>query len=52
MRDLSDLEKNALKFWPTELAEQEKKSSIIPRLIETQDKFISLLNISDANPVA
>ncbi len=50
MRDLTDLENNALKFWPTELAEQEKNTSIIPRLIETQDKFISLLNISDASP--
>lgn len=52
MRDLTDLENNALKFWPTELAEQEKDSSIIPKLIETQDKFISLLNISDASPMA
>lgn len=52
MRDLVDLENNAYKFWPTELAEQEKNSSIIPKLIETQDKFISLLNISDASPIA
>lgn len=50
MRDIQDLENRALKFWPVEIAEMEKDSSIIPRLIETQDKFISLLNISDANP--
>lgn len=50
MRDIQDLENRALKFWPVEIAEIEKDSSIIPRLIETQDKFISLLNISDANP--
>lgn len=50
MRNIEDLENNALKFWPSELAEQEQNSSIIPRLIETQDKFISLLNISDASP--
>jgi hypothetical protein len=52
MRNISDLEKNALKFWPKEIAEQERNSSIIPKLIETQDKFISLLNIADANPFA
>lgn len=50
MRNITDLENNALKFWPSKLAEQEQDLSIIPRLIETQDKFISLLNISDASP--
>lgn len=50
MRDIQDLENQALKFWPQEILAQEKNSSIIPKLIETQDKFISLLNISDANP--
>ena len=50
MRDIQDIENNALKFWPSEIAGKEKNSSIIPKLIETQDKFISLLNISDANP--
>ena len=52
MRNITDLENNALKFWPSKLAEQEQNLSIIPRLIETQDKFISLLNISDASPTA
>jgi len=50
MRDIKDLENNALKFWPQELSDKEKNASIIPKLIDTQDKFISLLNISDANP--
>lgn len=50
MRDIQDLENKALKFWPPEISEKEKDSSIIPKLIETQDKFISLLNISDINP--
>ena len=49
MRKMSFIN-NALKFWPSELAEQVQSSSIIPKLIETQDKFISLLNISDASP--
>ena len=50
MRSIENLEQNAIKFWPAEIAVQEKDISIIPKLIETQDKFISLLNISDANP--
>ncbi len=50
MRDIQDLENKALKFWPQDISDTEKNSSIIPKLIETQDKFISLLNISDANP--
>lgn len=50
MRDLNDLANNAYKFWPTNIAKIEKDSSIIPFLIETQDKFISLLNIADSHP--
>ena len=50
MREIQDLENKALKFWPQDISDKEKNSSIIPKLIETQDKFISLLNISDANP--
>ncbi|HPA56068.1 MAG TPA: restriction endonuclease [bacterium] len=50
--DIKELEKNALKFWPDGIAEMERNSSIIPKLIETQDKFISLLNIADAEPYA
>lgn len=51
-RKLSDLEANALKFWPDKIAELERNSSIIPMLIETQDKFISLLNIANSDPFA
>jgi len=52
IRNLDDLEANALKFWPPKIAETERNASIIPKLIETQDKFISLLNIADAEPFA
>lgn len=52
IRKLDDLEANALKFWPPQIAETERNSSIIPKLIETQDKFISLLNIANADPFA
>lgn len=52
MPGYENLEKRGLKFWPLELSEKEKEASIIPKLIESQDKFISLLNISDADPAA
>jgi len=51
-RSYSDLKSQAVNFWPLELAEQEKNASIIPRLIETQDKFISLLHVADSHPHA
>jgi len=52
IRRLNDLEAHALKFWPEKISELERNSSIIPRLIETQDKFISLLNIANSDPFA
>jgi hypothetical protein len=51
-RNLNDLELNAYKFWPPKIVELERNSSIIPKLIETQDKFISLLNIANSEPFA
>ena len=52
MRNLSDLEKNALRHWPTEIIQEEKDLSIIPKLINSQDKFISILNVADSTPFA
>lgn len=51
-KNLDDLEANALNFWFPEVTEKERDVSIIPKLIETQDKFISLLNIANAEPFA
>jgi hypothetical protein len=47
-----ELKSQAVNFWPLELAEKEKDASIIPRLIETQEKFISLLHVADSSPHA
>ena len=52
MEAYETLQQNALNFWPIELSKKEKKASIIPKLINSQDKFISLLNIADASPFA
>lgn len=44
-----ELEKVASKFWPLELSEKEAELSIIPILIETQDKFISILSVGTSS---
>lgn len=51
-RDTQDLEARAAKFWPSVLAEREQTTSIIPKLIQTQEKFIGVLYVADASPVA
>lgn len=51
-RTPSELRQSAVMFWPRELMQREAAASIIPLLIETQDKFISLLDVSDAAPDA
>lgn len=49
---VEDLRKNACLFWPSSLAARERETSIIPRLIETQEKFIGVLYVADAGPAA
>jgi hypothetical protein len=50
MRNLADLANNAYKFWPENIARLEREISIIPQLLDTQEKFMSLLKIADADP--
>jgi hypothetical protein len=52
MANPEDLYDVAVRFWPTELIEREARSSVIPRLLETQDRFISLLDVADSSPDA
>lgn len=51
-RSVDDLELHAAKFWPTVLARQEQSSSIIPKLLESQERFIGILYVADASPTA
>ena len=51
-RSLDDLEANAVKFWPNSIAVQSQKISVIPRLIESQEKFIGILYVADSLPDA
>jgi len=50
LRTNDDLKANAVLFWPADLVRTEEKSSVIPLLIRTQDKFISLLHVADQSP--
>jgi hypothetical protein len=47
-----DLRKRAALFWPAELTKREATNSILPLLLKSQDKFISLLTVADASPTA
>mgnify|MGYP001053022196 CR=1 FL=1 len=50
VRSPEELRKKAELFWPSELTAREAATSVIPLLLQTQDKFISLLDVSDAGP--
>lgn len=52
VRTIEDLEKNAVKFWPKTIADKSQDSSVIPRLIESQEKFIGILYVADSLPDA
>ena len=49
-KNIQELEANAIFWWPDFLSELEENTSIIPLLLKTQDKFLSLLTLSDKNP--
>ena len=50
MRTLAEFKKRAVLFWPREILEREASVSVLPLLLKTQDKFISILNLSDSAP--
>ncbi|HWN08872.1 MAG TPA: hypothetical protein VNO50_06270 [Pyrinomonadaceae bacterium] len=49
-RTLDELKGKAVLHWPNELIEREASISVLPLLLKTQDKFISILNLSDSSP--
>ena len=44
LRSVAELEENALKFWPKAIALAQTNASVIPLLLQTQEKFIRLSN--------
>jgi hypothetical protein len=49
-RTLAELKEKAVLFWPREILEREASVSILPLLLKTQEKFISILTLSDSAP--
>lgn len=46
-RTLEELEQHACKWWPREVREEANKISILHTLLDTQEKFISILKLAD-----
>ncbi len=49
IRSIKDLEQVGCKWWPKEVRDEAMKVSILQYLLDTQEKFISLLTLSDMN---
>jgi hypothetical protein len=52
IQTVKQLERKAVRYWPKELLEKVASISPLSLLLETQDKFISLLTLSDSGPRA
>jgi hypothetical protein len=51
-RSLEELKRHAVRFWPDELKQLAADVSVLPLLIESQEKFLSILTMADSNPEA
>lgn len=49
-RTLQELKTRAILNWPPELIAIAGEASILPLLLKTQDKFISVLTLADSHP--
>lgn len=51
-RTLDELETHACKWWPKEVRDEAQKISILQTLIDSQEKFISILKLTDKNDLS
>ncbi len=49
LRTIKDLEQVGSKWWPKEVRDEAMKVSILQYLLDTQEKFISILTLADRN---
>lgn len=49
-RTLSELQGKAVMWWPNDIAQKNKLASVLPYLLQTQDKFLSILTLADESP--
>lgn len=52
MQTVENLAQGACNYWPTELVKEAADQSTLIPLLETQDTFLNLLKIADADPYA
>ena len=45
-RNIDDLERNAILWWPEHLNDKNAFISIIPKLLKTQDDFLKIISLS------
>ena len=48
-RTIDELEQHACKWWPREVRDEAQKISILQMLLDTQEKFISILKLANVN---
>jgi hypothetical protein len=49
-RSLEELKQHAVRFWSDELKQLATDVSVLPLLIESQEKFLSILTMADSSP--
>jgi len=49
-RQIDELEKHAIHWWPEHLSQANAELSVIPRLMETQDDFLNIISLSKKEP--
>jgi hypothetical protein len=49
-RNISELEENAILWWPEHLNQANAAISVIPKLLQTQDDFLKIISLSKKNP--
>lgn len=49
-RDIAQLQKNAVLWWPESLKEKNALANVLPLLLSSQDDFLRLLHLSKKNP--
>ena len=49
-RNIDELEKNAVLWWPEHLNKKNASISVIPKLLKTQDDFLKIISLSQNTP--
>lgn len=49
-RSFSELKEKAVLWWPEEIVKKNTSANILPKLLETQDKFLSILILAEDSP--